>query len=203
LAGGTGMLASGGNPTDPSFLLTAALTYGAARGQRAVSNSVNQDMARRIAEMLVSGDEAAYRAAVRQVANGPFVQSLRSLTAELGRGARGAGAGLAAGKTMAHSAGSAPFTHEEPEQMRGGWSSADPEHTGPLMRSIGRTVPGYEPGPRESENVEDRRSGFAKIREQFFDAYARDPNGPQARALGKLMDDMYARDPQGVHGPGR
>ena len=96
LAGGSGMLASGGNPMDPSAWMMGALTYGALRGQRALSENANQNMARHIAQMLTSNDEAAYRQATSQIANNPaFVQSLRNFIS------KSAALGDAAGSYMA------------------------------------------------------------------------------------------------------
>ena len=96
LAGGSGMLASGGNPMDPSAWMMGALTYGALRGQRALSDNANQNMARHIAQMLTSNDEAAYRQATSQIANNPaFVQSLRNFIS------KSAALGDAAGSYMA------------------------------------------------------------------------------------------------------
>lgn len=100
LAGGTGMLASGGNPFDPRAWAVGALTYGAQRGRA----RVNQNMARNIAQMLVSGDEAAYRAAARQVARGPGLDALRRLVGDLGQPATNASAGLVGGTVMAQDA---------------------------------------------------------------------------------------------------
>jgi len=101
LAGGTGMLVSGGfNPTDPTFWVTSALTWAAQRGNARVS----QDMARRIADMLVSNDEAVFRQGVNQVAHGPMLRGLRNLMTALGRPAQQAVPGLVGGTVAAQQA---------------------------------------------------------------------------------------------------
>ena len=100
LAGGAGMLASGGNLTDPKTLMVAALTYGARRGQVAA----DQRMARRIAEMLVSQNPALVQQATRRAAQHPgIMNALRQFSGALAGGARAvaggtAGAGMAQGQ---------------------------------------------------------------------------------------------------------
>lgn len=93
LAGGVGALATGGNPLDPKALTIAALTYGARRGQGAL----NERMARRIAEMLVSRDPQVMQRALRLVGQHPSaVNSLRSFSQAVTRlSASGAGSAMA------------------------------------------------------------------------------------------------------------
>lgn len=67
LAGGSGMIASGGNPYDPSAWLTGALMYGATRGRA----HAQQNMATSIARMLVSQNPVQVRRATRRLANTP------------------------------------------------------------------------------------------------------------------------------------
>ncbi|MGD9724715.1 MAG: hypothetical protein AB7U76_26055 [Pirellulales bacterium] len=93
LAGGVGTLLGGGNPLDPKALTIAALTYGARRGQGAL----NERMARRIAEMLVSRDPQVMQRALRIVGQHPnAVNSLRSFSQAISRlSASGAGSAMA------------------------------------------------------------------------------------------------------------
>lgn len=103
LAGGAGMLASGGNILDPKALTIAALTFGARRGQVAL----NERMARNIAEMLVSQNPQAMRRAVQSVARVPgVIDNLRALMGRLGDAAIPA-SGAAVGGYM--SQGSPPL----------------------------------------------------------------------------------------------
>ena len=63
LAGGLGFAVSGGNVTDPKFLMTAALVRGARAGGRAIDVGVAQ----RIAEMLTSQDPAVIQRGLQVV----------------------------------------------------------------------------------------------------------------------------------------
>lgn len=101
LAGGAGMLASGGNLSDPTTYIVGALTkYGANRGQQVI----DQRMARRIAEMLVSQDPQILQRGVRMVANqGNAMQALRQVSQVLAQGGK-AGGGALVGGSMAQDA---------------------------------------------------------------------------------------------------
>lgn len=84
LAGGSGMLASGFNPYDPTAWVTAALTYGATRGRA----HINQNMQRKIAEMLVSRDPVQVQRATKFVASNPTVlENLRKAVSVMASGA--------------------------------------------------------------------------------------------------------------------
>jgi hypothetical protein len=96
LAGGTGMLASGGNLSDPTTWIVGALTrYGITQGRQVV----DQRMARRIAEMLVSQDPQVVQRAVRLTATQPrMLEALRDAAQAIAQGSRalpGVAAGLA------------------------------------------------------------------------------------------------------------
>ena len=104
LAGtGGGFLASHGNPvSDPINFLTGALTgVAATHGVSRITGSVNQRLARQIAEMLVSDDPAVIHNALEQVAHTPaMLQNLRRASTRLsGRALPGAAAGTAASQT--------------------------------------------------------------------------------------------------------
>lgn len=101
LAGGAGMLASGGNLSDPTTYIVGALTkYGANRGQQVI----DQRMARRIAEMLVSKDPQVLQTGIRQVAaNGSAMKALRQVSQVLAQGGK-AGGGALIGGSMAQDA---------------------------------------------------------------------------------------------------
>jgi hypothetical protein len=161
LAGGAGMLASGGNITDPRAWIVGALTYGARRGQLAA----DQNMARRIAEMLVAGDEAAFRNAVQQVAYGPGLTAIRNVSAALARGARTSGAGAVAGSGMAQGATAQPSAQPQQFAAMNALANVDDEirvsEEDELANTLGGVDalnPGYVPGNRLSTNVEDRRN---------------------------------------------
>lgn len=97
LAGGAGMLASGGNLSDPTTWIVGALTkYGAARGQQVI----DQRMARNIAEMLVSRDPAVLQQGMRRVSSGPALSALRQAMTAI-RKAQPAAIGSVSGSTMA------------------------------------------------------------------------------------------------------
>ena len=84
LAGGAYGFSGGGiNPfTDPGAVVNAALVYGAARGR----NVVNERLARRVAEMLVSNDPQIILRGVRTVArNQNLFNSLRAADRRLAR----------------------------------------------------------------------------------------------------------------------
>lgn len=101
LASGAGVLTSGGDWTDPRAWIVGGLTYGVQRGR----NRVNQDLQRHIAEMLVSTDEAVFRRGMQQLAHhGGMIDSLRALTAALGRKMQTAAAGLVGGTVAAQDA---------------------------------------------------------------------------------------------------
>lgn len=66
LAGGTYTVSGGAlNPMDPSAIATAALVYGAARGR----NKINENLARRVGEMLASNDPQVLLRGIKIVAN--------------------------------------------------------------------------------------------------------------------------------------
>lgn len=97
LAGGAGMLASGGSLTDPTTWIVGALTkFGAAKGQR----MIDEKMARAIAQMLVSRDPSIYQRGVKQAAHGPVLGALRRISGALADGQQAA-IGSAAGGLMA------------------------------------------------------------------------------------------------------
>lgn len=98
LAGGSGMLASGGDLSDPTTWIVGALTrYGIANGRQVI----DQRMARRIAEMLVSQDPQIMQQAVRQAAHHtPALDALRRAARAIADGARVA-PGMAAGALTA------------------------------------------------------------------------------------------------------
>lgn len=75
LAGGVGGLASMGDLTNPSALMTAALTYGALRGKGAI----DQRVARKVAEMLTSNDPGVLRKGINIVGrNQNMLNAMRS-----------------------------------------------------------------------------------------------------------------------------
>lgn len=94
LAGGSGMLASGGDLADPTTWIVGALTrYGISNGRQVI----DQRMARRIAEMLVSQDPQVMQQAVRNVAAQPrMLGALRGAAEAIAHGSRVA-PGIAAG----------------------------------------------------------------------------------------------------------
>lgn len=94
LAGGSGMLASGGNLSDPTTWIVGALTrYGITHGRQVI----DQRMARRVAEMLVSQDPQIIQRGVRQAAHHtPTLAALRRAMTAIAEGSRAA-PGLAAG----------------------------------------------------------------------------------------------------------
>lgn len=98
LAGGSGMLASGGNISDPTTWIVGALTrYGIAQGRQVV----DQRMARRVAEMLVSQDPRLMQVGVRAAANNPrLLDALRNASVAIAEGSR-ALPGVAAGSFAA------------------------------------------------------------------------------------------------------
>lgn len=71
LAGGTGLLMSGGNPNpmswDPATMISAALAYGARR----TGNTINANVSRQVAEMLASNDLGRVRTGMRMIAGNP------------------------------------------------------------------------------------------------------------------------------------
>lgn len=82
LAGGAYTVSSGFNPfnPDPQAVMTAALVYGVARGR----NTVNERLAKRVAEMLVSRDPDVILKGARVVANNKqLFNSLRSFDKRL------------------------------------------------------------------------------------------------------------------------
>jgi hypothetical protein len=84
LAGGTYGIGTGGNITNPnpSALMNAALVYGAARGK----NRVNENVSRRVAELLASNDPARLVQGIRLVVrNQNLFNSLRSTDRGLAR----------------------------------------------------------------------------------------------------------------------
>jgi peptidoglycan hydrolase-like protein with peptidoglycan-binding domain len=83
LAGGASTVLTGGfNPTDPSWLMTAALV----RGGRLAGTTVEQRTARRIAEMLASNDPKVLNQAAVQLSLRPgLMKALRSVEADFGR----------------------------------------------------------------------------------------------------------------------
>lgn len=71
LSGGIGLAAGGGNISDPTTWITAALTgYGLRRGGRLVAE-VDRGVARRVAEMLASPDPQIVRQAIRMMGRNP------------------------------------------------------------------------------------------------------------------------------------
>lgn len=84
LAGGTYGFSGGGvNPfSDPSAVMNAALVYGAARGK----SKINENVARKVAELLVSNDPAKLMQGIRVVArNQNLFNSLRAADKGLAR----------------------------------------------------------------------------------------------------------------------
>ncbi|MCS3692008.1 hypothetical protein ABIF07_001076 [Bradyrhizobium elkanii] len=84
LAGGAYGFSGGGlNPfTDPGAVVNAAIVYGAARGR----NAINERLARRVAEMLVSNDPRTITRGIQTVArNQTLFNSLRSADRGLAR----------------------------------------------------------------------------------------------------------------------
>lgn len=84
LAGGTYTIGTGGNilNPDPTALMSAALVYGAARGR----NRINENLSRRVAEMLTSNDPAILLRGIRTVTrNQQMFNSLRSVDQSLAR----------------------------------------------------------------------------------------------------------------------
>jgi hypothetical protein len=159
LAGGAGMLASGGNISDPTTWIVGALTrYGMQRGQA----RIDQNMARRIAEMLVSRDEAVFRRGVQQVAHGPGMAALRNLSRELAQGAGGGGAGLAGGSAMAQQETAQPQKFAaldymmQDDDIDAAKARGDANIAG-IFTEIEKLKPDYVPGQRQSTNVIDKR----------------------------------------------
>ena len=89
LAGGSGLIASGGNPFDPSAWITGALMYGATRGRA----HVQQNMATRIAEMLVSQNPVQVQNATQRIAQSPAL--LNNLRRAIAAGAAVSGGAMA------------------------------------------------------------------------------------------------------------
>ena len=84
LAGGTYGISTGGNVLNPNptALMNAAIVYGAARGK----NAINERLARRVAEMLVSNDPRILLRGIRTVAkNENLFNSLRVVDRGLAR----------------------------------------------------------------------------------------------------------------------
>jgi peptidoglycan hydrolase-like protein with peptidoglycan-binding domain len=83
LAGGASTVLTGGfNPTDPSWLMTAALV----RGGRLAGTTVEQRTVRRIAEMLASNDPKVLNQAAVQLSLRPgLMKALRAAEANFGR----------------------------------------------------------------------------------------------------------------------
>jgi hypothetical protein len=79
--------------------IVGAIMYGARRAQRAV----DEDVAARVADMLLSKDPAVYAKGMREVYKSEPLRSSIQASAMLG--------------AQSVSAGSAPFTHAEPEQV--------------------------------------------------------------------------------------
>lgn len=84
LAGGTYGIGTGGNVTNPnpSALMNAALVYGAVRGK----NRINENVSRRVAELLASNDPARLLQGIRLVARDQnLFNSLRAVDRGLAR----------------------------------------------------------------------------------------------------------------------
>jgi hypothetical protein len=85
LAGGAGLVASGGNPFDTKALATGALIYGLRRG----ATKINSRVAARVGQMLASDDPAVFQKAVQIVARDRrFLKAVEAATEFLGRGTR-------------------------------------------------------------------------------------------------------------------
>jgi hypothetical protein len=94
LAGGAGMLAGGGSLTDPTtWIVGIATKYGAGKARA----RIDEKLAKHVADMLVSNDEAVFRRGVQQAAHSPILDAMREFTAALGS----SGIGRAAGGAMA------------------------------------------------------------------------------------------------------
>lgn len=83
LAGGTyGFSGGASNPLDPSALTNAALVYGAAKGR----NKINENVSRKVAEMLASSDPAVLLRGIKIVSNNQqLFNSLRAADKGLAR----------------------------------------------------------------------------------------------------------------------
>jgi hypothetical protein len=158
LAGGAGMLASGGNITDPSFAMTALLMWGAQRGGRRLNTHVQQNMARRIAEMLVSNDATVFRRGLQQMAHGPLLQAARSVVSRIAPVE-----GLVGGTVAAQEATDRLNAAEGGAMRLSGSGAQGAEAPGDMesVRGVMELLRNKEsrPGGRESTNIEDRRPG--------------------------------------------
>lgn len=81
LAGGVGTISGGGNITDPAAITNALLTYGALRGRSAI----NERVARQVAELLASNNQARVAQGMRMIAQPRFLDALRRAEATLAR----------------------------------------------------------------------------------------------------------------------
>jgi hypothetical protein len=85
LAGGAGLVVSGGNPLDPKAIATGALIYGLRRGAAKIDSRV----ARRVGQMLASDDPAVFDKAIQTLARDRrFLKAVEAATEFLGRGTR-------------------------------------------------------------------------------------------------------------------
>jgi hypothetical protein len=88
LAGGVGLISSGGNPNpatwDPATVIHAALMYGAVRGH----NTINANVSRQVAQLLASNDVNRLRTGMRMIAGNPQMRNaLRIADQSLARSA--------------------------------------------------------------------------------------------------------------------
>lgn len=79
LLGGTAGAVINGDPLDPSNLIYMALSVGIGRGAQNLTSRADQQMARRVAEMLASNDPQVVQDALRRVSRSPrLMQGLRT-----------------------------------------------------------------------------------------------------------------------------
>src|SRR5262249_51182407 len=71
LAGGVGAVSTGGDLSDPSTYINAALAYALLHGGRAGMRAIDQNVAREVAQMLASGDPAVVRRAIDRLGQSP------------------------------------------------------------------------------------------------------------------------------------
>lgn len=156
LAGGAYNASTGTTPwSDPVGFFTSALIYG---GARAGIARIDQRVARQVAELLVTDDPKRLAQAVKTAQQPYVLNALRAFDEDIGpRLARNATAAQVAQPEQEQ-------PKAEPQRLAALDAMMGPDEENDPMRDIARVMggidrlnPSYEPGPRQSANVEDRR----------------------------------------------
>jgi hypothetical protein len=160
LAGGAYNAATGTTPwSDPVGFFTSALLFGGARAGMA---RIDQNVARQVAELLVTDDPKRLAQAVKMVQQPWVMNALRAFDEYVGpRMARNAAAQQATQPEASASAAPQRFAAldamaGEDEELAAARDDARADLSD-VLTEINALNPGYAPGQRQSSNVIDRR----------------------------------------------